>query len=302
VKISILYFEGCPNYPPVVEMARQAVAMHGLDAEIEEVEVAPDDVARHRFLGSPTVQVDGVDIDPAARDRTDFAMSCRVYGTRDGLPPREMLLGALGCSAPTRAPNGAQGGQVAIAGSVVSAALSSACCWLPLLLLAFGTSAAGVSGVLERWRPAFIAAAIVSLAVGFYLSYARGPSCGTGCCEARQSRRRWLQRSLLWVSTVVVVAFIFFPKYVGLLLGPDTTRTTASAVATHEFIFEIDGMTCDACAVTLQRELAKIEGVVDARVDYGSRAAQVAATTDGIERQVQGVASKLGYTAARSKR
>ncbi len=71
-KVTILSFEGCPSHPPVVEMARRVVAEHGLDTSVEEVEVTPDDVVQRRFLGSPTVQVDGVDIEPAARERTAF--------------------------------------------------------------------------------------------------------------------------------------------------------------------------------------------------------------------------------------
>lgn len=97
--IQVLYFDSCPNHLPVVEMARRVVATHGLNIEIDEVEVSADDVARLRFLGSPTVQVDGVDIEPAARARTDFAMSCRVYAAPGGFPPEAMLLAALGIEA-----------------------------------------------------------------------------------------------------------------------------------------------------------------------------------------------------------
>ncbi len=35
----------------------------------------------------------------------------------------------------------------------MTALLSPACCWLPLLLIAFGASAAGVSGFFETYRP-----------------------------------------------------------------------------------------------------------------------------------------------------
>lgn len=98
MKIRILYFEGCPNHPPIVAMADRLVAEHQLSTQVEEIEVGPDDVVALRFLGSPTVQVDGVDIEPAARHRTDFAMSCRVYDTPDGRPSEPMLREALGLS------------------------------------------------------------------------------------------------------------------------------------------------------------------------------------------------------------
>ncbi len=73
--ITILYFEGCPNHRPVVEMTKRLVWEHGLDVQVEQIEVSPQETARLRFLGSPTVQVDGIDIEPSARDRSDFAMS-----------------------------------------------------------------------------------------------------------------------------------------------------------------------------------------------------------------------------------
>ena len=62
---------------------------------------------------------------------------------------------------------GARSQRFTLGGSVVAAVLSSACCWLPLLLLAFGASAAGVSAFFERWRPAFLVVAIGLLGAGF---------------------------------------------------------------------------------------------------------------------------------------
>jgi hypothetical protein len=96
MQIVILSFEGCPNHVPAMEMVRRVVADRNLDIEIKQVDVGAGDAVALRFLGSPTIQVDGVDIEPAARERTDYAMSCRVYATPDGLPTEEMLLGALG--------------------------------------------------------------------------------------------------------------------------------------------------------------------------------------------------------------
>lgn len=39
---------------------------------------------RLRFLGSPTVRVEGRDVEPGAEVRTDFALSCRVFRTEGG--------------------------------------------------------------------------------------------------------------------------------------------------------------------------------------------------------------------------
>lgn len=280
-------------------MAQRVVAEYGLKAEVEEVEVATNEVVRRRFLGSPTVQVGGADIDPAARERTDFAMSCRVYATPDGLPTEAMLLNALGVSAARAAtPRMDRAGAVAIGGSVATAVLSSACCWLPLLLLAFGASAAGASAFFERWRVLFVTVAIAMLGLGFYWSYFRKTTCGEGCCNPGPRRSRRIQRSMLWGSAVVVSAFILFPSYVGVLLGGgSSTAGHAAGADAREYVFEVEGMHCEGCAVTLRAELMKIDGVLDAQVDYGSRIAHLRAAGGGIESRVGDVALRLGYDA-----
>ena len=95
MKIQILYFEDCPNYEPAAELVERTAGEMGLDADIELVYIDSTESANaNRFLGSPTIQVEGVDIDPAARDLTDFGLSCRRYGS-SGVPPREMIVDAL---------------------------------------------------------------------------------------------------------------------------------------------------------------------------------------------------------------
>jgi hypothetical protein len=58
---------------------------------------------QERFLGSPTVRVDGEDVEPAAAERSDFGMKCRLYGTESGLehlPPDDWTRAALRRSRP----------------------------------------------------------------------------------------------------------------------------------------------------------------------------------------------------------
>lgn len=57
-----------------------------------------DEAMRLRFLGSPTVRVDGVDIDPSAENRDDFGLQCRLYvvgGRLEGAPPTDSIASAL---------------------------------------------------------------------------------------------------------------------------------------------------------------------------------------------------------------
>ena len=92
LSIRILYMSDCPNARPTIDLVRDIVRSRGLDASVEAVVVR--EASRLRFLGSPTVQVDGRDVDPAARGRSDFAMACRLYGS-SGVPPSAMIVSAI---------------------------------------------------------------------------------------------------------------------------------------------------------------------------------------------------------------
>ena len=93
--IEVLYFEGCPNLEPTLALANEALSQLGLSADVREIEVrTPEDAKRLRFLGSPSVRVDGKDIEPGVESRTEYALSCRLYGDR-GHPPKKLLVAAL---------------------------------------------------------------------------------------------------------------------------------------------------------------------------------------------------------------
>ena len=96
MKIELLYFSGCPHYEPTRELIDNAVSELGIEPEIEEIDVEDEaDATRHRFLGSPSIRVDGIDIEAGAESRSSYALSCRMY-RGSGIPPRELLIAALG--------------------------------------------------------------------------------------------------------------------------------------------------------------------------------------------------------------
>ncbi|MFQ5489506.1 MAG: mercuric transporter MerT family protein [Phycisphaerae bacterium] len=168
-------------------------------------------------------------------------------------------------------------GMWAVGGSVVSAALSSACCWLPLLLIAFGASAAGVAGFFERWRTPFIGGAVALLGVGYYMTYKRPARCGDTCCDGTPGRVRRFNKLTLWMATAVVGAMVLFPSYVGTLLGQGESPGSASvgSTGTGRMVLEIEGMTCEGCAAPLRGALTKVPGVRTATVDYATSSAIV---------------------------
>ena len=99
MKIEILYFDGCPNHKPAVEALREVLREEGVSAEIDEVNVGDASMARKiKFLGSPSIRVNGLDVEAEMRASSDYGLMCRTYaigGRREGLPSREMLRKAM---------------------------------------------------------------------------------------------------------------------------------------------------------------------------------------------------------------
>lgn len=168
-------------------------------------------------------------------------------------------------------------GLLATTGAVVSAILSSACCWLPLLLIAFGASAAGVAGFFEAYRPYLLGATGLLLASGFYVVYFRKEKCGPGeACAVPNSRLQRVNKIMLWAATAIVVAFVLFPNYVGYFLGSSNQPALpAEPVSEESRVFRIDGMTCEACAVTLREHMGRVPGVTGAEVSFETKTALV---------------------------
>jgi hypothetical protein len=85
-RVEILYFEGCPNHEPARTLVERVAADLQLEPTIDLVEVADaESAAELRFLGSPTIRVDGRDVEPGASERHEYVLSCRVYRTERGL-------------------------------------------------------------------------------------------------------------------------------------------------------------------------------------------------------------------------
>ena len=84
--IEVLYFDGCPNCEPIVSRIPKLLAEGGIDADVRLRTVRSEGHARRaRFLGSPTVRINGHDVEPGADARTDYGLKCRLYRTSEGL-------------------------------------------------------------------------------------------------------------------------------------------------------------------------------------------------------------------------
>ena len=97
--IELLWFADCPNHDPARELLREVVAELAPESVIRDIDATdPGAAERHRFPGSPTIRVDGVDVQPDFEDPTDFTPRCRLYPTDQGLsriPLRAWIEAAL---------------------------------------------------------------------------------------------------------------------------------------------------------------------------------------------------------------
>jgi hypothetical protein len=82
-----------------VARLRRLVETSHVELDLETRRIETEGEARQaRFLGSPTIRVNGRDIEPGAEARSDYGLKCRLYRTEAGLvglPPDELLIAAL---------------------------------------------------------------------------------------------------------------------------------------------------------------------------------------------------------------
>ena len=84
--IELLWFDDCPNHAAAREMLIELAAVHAPGASIRMIDATdPATATGLRFPGSPTIRVDGVDIDPTYVDPGDYTPRCRLYRTTEGL-------------------------------------------------------------------------------------------------------------------------------------------------------------------------------------------------------------------------
>ena len=83
-RVEVLWWRGCPSWERAIEMVREEMEAVGVDPGALEVrEVSTDlEAKREEFVGSPTIRVNGVDIQPPRAE--PVGLTCRVYRRRDG--------------------------------------------------------------------------------------------------------------------------------------------------------------------------------------------------------------------------
>lgn len=99
VRVEVLHTAGCPSFERVLPRLEGLLREAGVEATVEPRLIESIEAAqRERFLGSPTIRLDGEDIDPSAAGRSDFGVECRLYRDGDGLsgvPPDSLIAAAV---------------------------------------------------------------------------------------------------------------------------------------------------------------------------------------------------------------
>ncbi len=202
----------------------------------------------------------------------------------------------------------ARKGTLAVWGAMLVAVVSSACCWLPLLLLVFGISGGVVSAKFDALRPVLLPITFVLLALGWYFTLKPVRTSGNGtcattgdggesCCPPKQAGRfsvRKFNLGMLAVATMMTFAFAFFPNYLGAMVS---VSSDVGETAGQTVVLGIEGMTCAGCEVHVGKSLESVDGVVVTDVDHvsGSATAKVPVGTDEdlLRKAVEGAGYKV---------
>ncbi len=99
VHVTFLFYEDCPSHELALERLREVLNEEGIDAKVEVVKVESEEqVQEWHFVGSPTILLNGLDIDPPPPD-SHYALTCRAYRLEEDrispLPSKGMIRRAL---------------------------------------------------------------------------------------------------------------------------------------------------------------------------------------------------------------
>ena len=80
MKIELFYFGDCPSFAYAAANVREALRLEGLGEQVDMVAMATEAEAQtRRLVGSPTVRIDGRDLEGPEAEARGYGLGCRIY-------------------------------------------------------------------------------------------------------------------------------------------------------------------------------------------------------------------------------
>ncbi len=96
MKIELLYVANCPNHVVALEWLRATLSAENVKTPVSEVLVRDAAMAQSlRFPGSPTIRINGHDVEPENEQTGSFGLMCRLYSDGSGVPSQQGLRAAI---------------------------------------------------------------------------------------------------------------------------------------------------------------------------------------------------------------
>lgn len=307
MKVELLVFEGCPNVASARALLHDCMVALGIPQDITEVRVDTPELARLlAFPGSPTLRVNGVDVDPQEHV-VEGSLTCRTYrvdGRLQGLPDRTKVMVSLRAAqeaesldngVPLTANPGAPIGisnirtdgpqRRTVWAAVGLGLLASACCWLPLALAGVGV-VGGAAGARVAWMRPWALGGLGLLLMGLvgWWVYRRIAvrKLADDCCAI-------VPKFPALPVVVLALSFVGASAAPRLLHAGNTTagNPEATGVAGGTFlVLSTPQFDCPPCAGTLPQTMEQTPGVTSVQMDFDERETRIAfkagADVDGI--------------------
>lgn len=98
-QVEFLWFQDCPNHEAARTLLHEVIDDIAPETAVSDIDATDPEVAKtHRFPGSPTIRVDGKDVDPTFVDPGDYTPRCRLFRSDSGIvrvPERRWIEDAL---------------------------------------------------------------------------------------------------------------------------------------------------------------------------------------------------------------
>lgn len=200
--------------------------------------------------------------------------------------------------------------------SITPALASTACCWGPAVLSAFG--AAGATPLLSRisrYRPYLLGLSMSMISFSFYRAYGPPSKMEHACCKSEAQKKAHakklaINRAVVWASLAVAIygatygrvswpsvttsKFLSTPKN---LWQAGTAGAGAGVAASSSLLkLHVQGMSCGGCATKVQKAIEGIHGVNNVVVDHKTGVAIVKGVGVHVqETMIKAAIAKLGY-------